>query len=68
MDSRRVVGACLVTIGIVGLLGLQSSGSLRHPVDAIAETGPVAYGAIGLAIVCVTVGLVVLLGSFVDAT
>ena len=65
MQRRRVGGIVLAGAGGATLAVLFVLGSLRHPVDAVAETTPVEYLLITIALTGLTIGLAIVLATYV---
>ncbi|WP_254863516.1 hypothetical protein [Halovivax gelatinilyticus] len=65
MHRLRLAGLSLAAVGALGFVTLLVAGSLRHPVDAAAETGPIEYAAIAASLLCLTAGCVLVLTSYV---
>ncbi|WP_290819128.1 hypothetical protein [Halovivax sp.] len=66
MNRQRTGGATLAGAGVLLLATLLALGSLRHPADAAETTQPIEYVAIGAALCLVTVGVVVVLATYVE--
>ena len=67
MNRLRAGGLALSTIGVVGFALLLAAGSIRHPAEAVARTHPAEFGAIAVTLLCLTVGVVLILTSYMEA-
>jgi len=64
MDRYRGAGAALITGGLALFSVLLVRGSLRHPVTAADVTTPIEYGAIAMSLALATIGILLVLRSY----